>query len=319
MKLALQIEGMFGLTWARWHRLVTEIERLGFAGLFRSDHFTLTEPPDLDALEAMVSLTYLAVHTQRMHFGTLVAPFSFRDPIMLARQAMALDDLSHGRMILGVGAGWMEREHTMFGYDLGDVATRMQRLEEGLEVITRLMRSEEPVSFSGRFYQLREAQLLPRPQRPTPIMLGGNGPKRTLPLVARYAGIWNSVGLSPALFAERSARLDELLRAAGRQPRDVQRTLMAPVLCWRNAQELEARAQQLRSTYQAVAGLSTDALVESMRTNSSAIAGTPEQVVEQLQAYASAGVEELMIQWISLDDMEGIAVIAEDVLPHFAA
>ena len=319
MKLALQIEGMFGLTWARWHRLVTEIERLGFAGLFRSDHFTLTEPPDLDALEAMVSLTYLAVHTQRMHFGTLVALFSFRDPITLARQAMALDDLSHGRMILGVGAGWMEREHTMFGYDLGDVATRMQRLEEGLEVITRLMRSEEPVSFSGRFYQLREAQLLPRPQRPTPIMLGGNGPKRTLPLVARYAGIWNSVGLSPALFAERSARLDELLRAAGRQPRDVRRTsLMVPVLCWRNAQELEARASSCAA--RTSGGRAADRRIGREHAHQQERHHRYTRAGDRAAAgVCGCGVEEVMIQWISLDDIEGIAVLAEEVLPHFAA
>ena len=158
----------------------------------------------------------------------------------------------------------------------------MRRLEEGLEVITRLIRSDEPASFDGQFYQVREARLLPRPQRRTPIRLGGNGPKRTLPLVARYADIWNGVGLAPALFAERCALLDELLRGQGRQPHDVRRTLMVPVLCWRNAQECEARLAQLRS-------------------------------------YAAAGVEEVMMQWISLDDIEGITVLAEEVLPHFAS
>ena len=242
MQLAMMFEGMFGLTWPRWHRLLVEVERLGFAGLFRSDHFTLMEPPDAEALEAIVSLAYAATHTRRIHFGTLVAPFSFRDPVMLARQAMAIDDLSQGRLILGVGAGWMEREHAMFGYALGDLHTRMRRLEEGLEVITRLIRSDEPASFDGQFYQVREARLLPRPQRRTPILLGGNGPKRTLPLVARYADIWNGVGLTPALFAERCALLDELLRGQGRQPHDVRRTLMVPVLCWRNAAGMRSAA-----------------------------------------------------------------------------
>jgi len=95
--------------------LVSATEKLGFAGLFLSDHFTWDSPPDQDALEMVTSLTYLADHSQQLHFGPLVAPLSFRDPIMLARQAMALNDLSNGRMILGVGAGWNEREHTMFG------------------------------------------------------------------------------------------------------------------------------------------------------------------------------------------------------------
>src|SRR5574338_1257810 len=123
----------------------------------RSDHFTNGQGPLLDALETIVSLTYLADHTQRIHFGPLVAPLSFRDPTILARQAMALDDLSGGRMILGVGAGWQEREHTMFGHELGDLTTRMDRLEEGLQVLTQLMRSDEPTSFQGHFYQLQDA------------------------------------------------------------------------------------------------------------------------------------------------------------------
>jgi len=138
--ISLQIEGQIGLTWPRWKRLVAEVEALGFAGLFRSDHYTNAGPPDKDSLEMIVSLAYLADHTQRIHFGPLVAPLSVRHPSVLARQAAALDDLSGGRMILGVGAGWQEREHRLFGHELGDVPTRMARLEEGLAVITRLLR-----------------------------------------------------------------------------------------------------------------------------------------------------------------------------------
>src|SRR5438128_3427041 len=189
--LSIMIEAQDGLTWTRWKRLVAEVERLGFTGLFRSDHFTNAEPPDKDSLEMVVSLTYLADHTQRIHFGPLVAPLSFRHPTLLARQAAALDDLSGGRMILGVGAGWQEREHRLFGHNLGDVPTRMARLEEGLEVITRLLRSEEPVTYEGRFFQLRGAALLPHPGRSggPPILIGGNS-TNTLRLVARYADLW---------------------------------------------------------------------------------------------------------------------------------
>ncbi len=153
MKLSITIEG--NCTWPRWKRLVNEIEQMGFAGLFRSDHFTWPDPPEPDLLELIVSLTYLASQSQRLHFGSLVAPLSFRDPIFLARQAMAVDDLSGGRMILGVGAGWVEREHAMLGYNIGDVSSRLDRLEEGLEVITRLIRRDEPVTFEGLFYQLQ--------------------------------------------------------------------------------------------------------------------------------------------------------------------
>src|SRR6266511_770417 len=230
--ISIMIEGQDGLTWPRWKRLAEEVERLGYAGLFRSDHFTNGGPPDKDSLELVVSLAYLASSTSRIHFGPLVAPFSFRDPALLARQAAALDDLSGGRMILGVGAGWQDREHTLFGHALGDVPTRMARLQEGLEVITRLLRSDDPVTYEGRFYQLRGATLLPRPERrgSPPIMIGGNGPKRTLPLVARYADVWNALGLAPDEYRERSAALDGLLRAAGRPPGAVRRTMMTALL-----------------------------------------------------------------------------------------
>src|SRR2546425_12363826 len=224
--ISIMIEGQNGLNWPYWKRLVSEVEDLGFAGMFRSDHFTNARPPDKDSLEMVVSLTYLADHTQRIHFGPLVAPLSVRNPTLLVRQAAALDDLSGGRMILGVGAGWQEREHRLFGHELGDVPTRMARLEEGLEVITRLLHSDEPVTFEGRFFQLRGAILLPRPQRPggPPIQIGGNGPKRTLPLVARYANHWNGTFISVDDFRERSAILDQLLLVAGRDPADVRRS-----------------------------------------------------------------------------------------------
>src|SRR5947209_4097301 len=125
--ISIMIEGQNGLNWSRWKRLVSEVEGLGFAGLFRSDHFINARPPDEDSLEMIVSLTYLADHTQRIHFGPLVAPFSVRNPMLLARQAAAVDDLSNGRMILGLGAGWQEREHSVFGFELGDTPTRMAR------------------------------------------------------------------------------------------------------------------------------------------------------------------------------------------------
>src|SRR5262245_33095717 len=267
MELSISIQGLCGLTWPAWKRLVEAVEPLGFAGLFCTDHFTLQDALTVDSLEMIVALTYLADHTRRIHFGPLVAPFSFRDPVMLARQAAVLDDLSGGRMVLGVGAGWMEYEHQMFGYDLGDMATRMARFGEGLEVITRLLQSAEPVSYAGRFYQLREAVLHPRPQRPggPSILVGGKGPRRSLPLVARYATIWNATRLSPGEFSARSARLDELARAAGRAPGAIKRTAMIPILCGRDTAELERRVQGVRRLFPDLLDLPLGALLDALR------------------------------------------------------
>ena len=160
IEIGIMIEGQNGLTWPRWQRLVKLVEDLGFVGLFRSDHFTNAKGPDKASLELWTSLTWLASHTSSIEFGPLVSPVSFRHPSFTARYAAAVDDLSGGRLILGLGAGWQEREHHLFGHDLLDLPARFDRLEEGLEVITRLLRSEGPTTFEGDYFQIREAQLL---------------------------------------------------------------------------------------------------------------------------------------------------------------
>lgn len=312
--ISIMIEGQDGLTWPRWKRLAEAVERLGYAGLFRSDHFTNSEPPDKESLELVVSLAYLASSTSRIHFGSLVAPFSFRDPAMLARQAVAINDLSAGRLILGLGAGWNAREHTLFGYELGDIPTRMARMQEGLEVVTRLLRSDQPVTYEGRFYQLRGATLLARPQRPggPQIMIGGNGPKRTLPLVARYADVWNGVFLGPEEFRARSSALDELLAAAGRQPSDVRRTLMTGIFFGRDLPALDRQLESERTFRPEHASTPRDQLIAIMRQRN-VIVGTPEMIAGQIAAYTQAGVEELMLQWLDQEDIEGLQGLAEVV------
>jgi F420-dependent oxidoreductase-like protein len=317
VQISIMIEGQQGLTWARWRRIATLVEELGFAGLFRSDHFTDPAPPNRESLELLVSLAYLASQTQRIHFGPCVAPVSFRDPIMFARQAQDLDDLSGGRMILGLGAGWQEREHTMFGYPLGDVATRMARFEEALAAVHLLLRGEGPASYSGKYYNLREAELLPRPQRPggPRIMIGGNGPKRTLPLAARYADIWNGVFLTPEDFQARSEALDGLLQEAGRAPTDLKRTHMTAVHYGADAAALD---QKLRWRHERAeyAGKSLDETVAQLRAGRRQVVGTTNAVVAQLREYQAAGVEELFLQWLDLDDLDGLRSFATQVLPQ---
>ena len=314
--ISIMIEGQNGLTWPRWKRLVAEVEALGFAGLFRSDHFTNAQPPDIESLEMIVSLTYLADHTQRIHFGPLVAPISFRNPPLLARQAAAINDLSGGRLLLGLGAGWQDREHNNFGYALGDIPTRMKRMEEGVEVITRLLQSEEPTSYEGQFFQLHDAIVLPHPLEHGPrILIGGNGIKRTFPLVVRYGSIWNGTFLSPDGFRERSATLDTLLQAAGRKPTEVKRTLMHSLTFGRDDKELDQRLNWRQSDPD-LANLSVNSVVEKLRASNKGIIGTPAHIIEQIQEYANAGVEELMLQWFDLDDIEGLRAFAHSVLPH---
>ncbi|MDQ3638563.1 MAG: TIGR03560 family F420-dependent LLM class oxidoreductase [Actinomycetota bacterium] len=316
--ISISVEGQAGLTWALWRRWVEMAETQGFAGLYRSDHFTMPAPPDEASLECIVSLAYLADHTSHVRFGPLVAPLSFRDPVMLARQAAALDDLSGGRMVLGVGTGWIEREHARFGYDLGDMQARFARLEEGLEVITNLLRSDEPVSYEGRFYRLREASLLPRPKREggPEILIGGSGLERTPALAARFADVWNGTFMGPDVFRERSTALDALLTEQGRHPRDLRRTVAALCFFGPTDEVLARRVQPAREWEPELASLSLEAALETIRTEWGAVAGSPEVVVEQIQAYARAGVEELILQWFDVDDVDGAEAFARHVLPR---
>lgn len=297
------VEGQNGLNWPRWQRLARVVEDLGLVGLYRSDHFTNSNPPDMDSLELWVSLTWLATHSRRLEFGPLVTPFSFRDPVFTARMAAAVDDLSGGRMTLGIGAGWQQREHEKFGYDLLDVAGRFRRFEEGAQVITGLLRGDTPFSFEGEFYHLREALLLPRPGRPggPPILVGGNGPRRTLPMAARHATEWNAVYLTPAVFAERSRQLDVLLTKAGRAPGEVRRSMMTGLYFGHDEAEAARHANgrdlgELRAR--------------------GALAGPPTQVVDQLGALAGAGVQRVMLQWLELDDLDRLEAFGKAVVPQ---
>lgn len=297
-EIAIMVEGQMGLNWPRWQRMVRAVEDLGFVGLYRSDHFTNAEPPDEDSLEAWTSLVWLADHTERIEFGPLVSPVSFRHPAMLVRMAGAVQQLSGGRLTLGVGAGWMVREHRNFSFELLDLTGRFNRLEEALAVMTRLLAGER-VTFSGQYYDFHDAILLPLPEPRIPILIGGNGMNRTLGLAARYADEWNGVYLTPDAFAARSKRLDALLRERGREPASVRRSMMTGLTF--GYDEADVR-RQLR-------GRSPDEARAAGR-----IAGTADEVREQLARLAEAGVQRVMLQYLDYDDLSRLEAFAAAVL-----
>lgn len=303
MDIAIMIEGQNGLTWPRWQKLAAAVEDLGFAGLYRSDHFTNADEPDKDSLELWTSLTWLASHTRRIEFGPLVSPVSVRHPALTARMAAAVDDLSGGRLTLGLGAGWQEREHTLFGFDLLTLKERFDRFAEGLEVISLLLKSDHPVIFEGSYYNLRGATLLPRPGRSggPRILIGGNGEKRTLPLAARYADEWNAVFSPPAEYSRLNTRLDELLDGQGREPGSVRRSLMTGLRFGRTWKELD---EMLAGRKQSAGELLKRGFV----------VGAGKDVKEQLVGLEKAGVQRIMLQWLDLDDLDGLAGLAKAIL-----
>lgn len=305
MRIGLMIEGQWGLTWARWRKLLDAAETLGFDCVFRSDHYTIG-PPDEDSLETFISLTYAADHTRRIEFGPLVAPTTFRQPVLTARMAAQIDDLSNGRMVLGLGTGWHEREHTQYGIPFYDIPTRYQMLEDALEITTRLYATDGPVSYSGVHYSLNEAVLLPRPARKggPPILIGGNGMQKTMPLAARYAREWNGVHLAVNDYRQRMTRMDELLDAIGRPRSAVKRSMMTQCILGRNDADLKDKLGTMPDA--------PDKLLEWNR-----VAGTPPQVVEHLGRFADTGMERIMLMWRDQADIAGLELLASDVLPHF--
>jgi alkanesulfonate monooxygenase SsuD/methylene tetrahydromethanopterin reductase-like flavin-dependent oxidoreductase (luciferase family) len=220
--------------------------------------------------------------------------------------AAAVDDLSHGRLVLGVGAGWQEREHANYGWELLNTEARFARLGEGLEVISRLLRSDAPFDYSGEYYRLKNAILLPRPARQggPPILVGGNGEKRTLPLVARYADEWNAVYVSTERFRELAGKLDELTIAEGRQPDCVRRSLMTGCVFGLNQADLANKVEARTQAKLTAAELRRRGL----------LVGTAAELIEQIGKLAEAGVQRVMLQWLDLDDMAGLETLARDVL-----
>lgn len=300
MDIAIMLEGQMGLNWSRFKRIAGAVEDLGFAGLYRSDHFTNPNGEPDDSLELWVSLTWLASHTQRIDFGPMVSPVSFRDPVFTARMGMQIDDLSNGRLALGIGAGWQDREHTMFGYQLLDINERFARFEEGLDVISRLIESNNPVNYAGNYYQLKDAILLPRPQRKTPILIGGNGRRRTLPLVAHYADEWNAVYVTPGTVIDLNDHLDDLLDKKGRSRDSVRRSMMTGLAFGKDEADFKAQHGERDRDKMRHAGM---------------IFGTPSEVQEQLaQLREETPLQRVMLQWIDLDNIDGLEAFAKAVL-----
>src|SRR5579871_3991612 len=300
MEIALMIESQDGLNWDRLQRIARTAEEAGFVGLYLSDHFTNPAGAFRDALECWTAFGWLASHRSRLEFGPLVSPVSFRHPSVLVRQAAAIANLSGGRLQFGLGAGWQDREHTNYSFELGSVPERMARFREGVHVLAHLLRSDEPLTFEGKHYSFHEAVLLPRPQHRVPIVIGGSGRQVTLPLVAKYADEWNSGGKSPEDFREINGYLDELLDKAGRPRESVKRSMMLFLRFGRDQRELDAK-------------LAAQPVSEFLQRSTLAV--TPEPLRQRIGALEAAGVQRVMLNWRDdYDDVDGIAALGQAVI-----
>jgi F420-dependent oxidoreductase-like protein len=309
LKLAIMIEGQEGLTWERWERLARLAEDEGYDGLFRSDHLTgLFGDPTRPSLDAWASLTWLATATRRIHFGTLVCPITFYHPALLARRAAAVSQLSGGRLELGVGAGWHEGEHRMFGIPFPPLKERMDRLECGLRVI-RALDEGKPVTLDQPYYPLVEAQSYPLPVGGRlPVIVGGRGERRTLKMVAAHADEWNVTRLTPDEYPQKFAVLEQHCLAIGRDPKTIRRSLMLPIVVGRTADEVATRHRRATALFPRLpadaAGWQTAGFLH----------GLVDEVSASLKRWEAAGVQRAMLQVLDMDDLDMMRLIARELI-----
>jgi len=309
MKFRIFIEPQQGADYQMQRNVALAAEELGFDAFFRSDHFL--KMGDISGLpgptDSWATLAGLAVETSRIRLGTLMSAATFRLPGPLAITVAQVDQMSGGRVEFGLGSGWFEAEHAAYGIPFPPVAERFDILEEQLAVITGLWGTPEgqTFSFDGTHYQVTDSPALPKPaQRPRPpVLLGGTGPRRTPRLAARFADEFNVPFASVADSAAVFARVREACEAAGRYPSSMTYSVAQTVCCGKDEAEFRRRAAAIG---QEPAGIREHGL-----------GGTPGEVAAKIAQFADVGAERIYLQVLDLSDLDHLALIASDVVPHF--
>jgi alkanesulfonate monooxygenase SsuD/methylene tetrahydromethanopterin reductase-like flavin-dependent oxidoreductase (luciferase family) len=300
-KIGIMIEGQEGLSWDRWRGICHDTDTLGFDSLRRSDHLiSLMNSPERDCIETWASLALAAEWTKRIQLGPMVSPMTFRHPAILAKMAAAVDALSGGRVILGVGAGWNENEHRVFGIPFYTEKERFDHLERGIIAMRDTWNTSNPKPVHN----------------PMPLLIGGKGRKRTIPLVAREAAEWNVSRLDMDLYKEASADLEAACREIGRDPRSIRHSVMTSYIVGRDRSELRDRAAQVSKVVRQLGGMTPDEVIEDRRE--AWFVGTPEEIAEKMRGVGAMGVDLLMLQHFLLDDSDALQLLASEVIPAVA-
>ncbi|MTD58288.1 LLM class F420-dependent oxidoreductase [Amycolatopsis pithecellobii] len=307
MDLRIFTEPQQGATYDDLLRVAQKAEETGFDAFFRSDHFLsmggvsgLPGPTD-----SWVTLGAIARETSRIRLGTLVTAATFRHPSLLAISVAQVDQMSGGRVEFGFGSGWYEAEHQAYGFDLPPLKERFDRYEEQLAIITGLWETPEgeTFSFSGKHFQLVDAPGLPKPaQRPRPpVIIGGGGKKRTPALAARYADEFNVAFRDPEGAVAQLELVDAAARAAGRDPKEITRSIAQTVAIGATDAEVARRA----------ATISRD--VDQLKRDG--LAGTPAEVLDKIGVLREqAGISRIYLQVLDLSDLGHLELIAAEVM-----
>jgi F420-dependent oxidoreductase-like protein len=311
MRVGLMIEGQEGVTWDDWVRLARLAEEHGFEGLFRSDHYTAIIRPDADALDAWATLAGLAAATSRIRLGTMVSPATFRHPSVLARMAVTVDHISGGRVEVGMGSGWYEREHLAHGFPFLDGKQRFDLFAEQVEIVVRSW-SGERFDHDGPAYTLRDQLALPRPlQQPhPPLVLGGTVKRRFAALAARYATEVNTLGAPDDELRARKDALDRACTEAGRDPAALGYSVMTACFLGETDADVEARVGR----FLAVRGDGGDPAELIRERRDRWLVGTVDEVAERIEGLRAVGVSRVLLQHLNDGDDEMLALAGERLL-----
>jgi F420-dependent oxidoreductase-like protein len=308
MELRIFTEPQQGADYGRLLAVARASEQLGFDAFFRSDHYR--NMGDGDGLpgstDAWLTLAGLAVQTSRIRLGTLMSPITFRYPGPLAISVAQVDEMSGGRVELGLGAGWYEAEHTAYGIPFPPTAERFDRLEEQLAIITGLWDTPagQRFSFAGKFYPVTDSPALPKPvQRPhPPVLIGGQGKRRTPQLTARYADEYNVPFVNLELTGAAFGRIRAACEEAGRDPGSLVYSAAHTVCCGRDEAELARRA----------AAIGWDLATQ----RADGLVGTPDEIVDRIGTFAELGATRIYLQVRDLHDLDHLELIASEVMPQ---
>ena len=307
MQLRIFTEPQQGADYGRQLAVARAAEELGFDAFFRSDHYLAMGGSGLPGpTDSWVTLAGLARETARIRLGTLVSAATFRYPGPLAIAVAQVDEMSAGRIELGLGTGWFDTEHSAYGIPFPSLAERFGRLEEQLEIITGLWETPpgKTYSFGGSYYTLTESPALPKPvQRPRPpILVGGHGPRRTPRLAARFADEYNVVFVSPEETGAAFGRVRDACAAAGRDPASLVYSAGQTVCCGRTGAEVARRAAAIGQ--------------DPAELTATGLAGSPAQIVDKLGRFAAIGASRMYLQVLDLHDLDHLELIAAEVMPH---
>ena len=309
------VEGQEDVTWDDWVAIAAACERSGIGTLFRSDHYySVEDQAARGSLDALTTLGALAAVTEKLRLGTMVSPATFRHPSVFAKSMVTIDRISGGRVEPGLGAGWWDREHEAYGFDLPELGPRMDAFEEQLEVATRQW-ADGAFSFDGEHFRIVDLDAQPKPvQRPMPLVVGGSGGPRSLRIAARWASEYNTVMVGAEGIAALRPKLDAACEKRDRDPATLPLSLMTGWLVGETRAEVVDRASRL-SRWQ---GKGDDGEAFLERAPDHMIFGTVEEAVEQLRALHEAGCTRVMAQHLLHRDTEAIELIGREVVPLVA-